>query len=472
MPRVGVVILAAGESSRMGEPKQLLEFNGKTLIQTAVDAALGSVCRPVVVVVGANADAVERAISGNVKIVRNDRWAEGMGTSIARGIEAIEGEVDAVILMLCDQPLITSDILNSVAAKAHHGLAAAEYGGTIGVPALFGREFFAELRALNGSEGAKKILLKNEAKVARIACPEATVDLDTAADFQQLRRSQRTSVVEVPPILEAPGQSPRRAKWRWGVHVTLLAAYVLGLGLAGAFIRPETNKGTTTSAMPSDLRALAIMCLVEGIMFAAVFGLAWMFSRVRREELFLKWRGGLRPILWGFVYSVLLRIGVAVVVMVVAVLIAITQGTSAVEKLRPKTEAVVNMEAVKDPLYVAFAMTVVSFGMAGFREELWRAGMLAGLAGMAPAVFASRRGQFIAVAIAALVFGLGHLPQGWGGVAVTAVLGLGLGSIIVWHQSAWEAILAHGFFDATTFAALFFVAKYLPDALKQLAIFG
>jgi CTP:molybdopterin cytidylyltransferase MocA/membrane protease YdiL (CAAX protease family) len=454
----------------MGEPKQLLEFNGKTLIQTAVDAALGSVCRPVVVVVGANADAVERAISGDVKIVRNDRWAEGMGTSIARGIEAIEGEVDAVILMLCDQPRISSGILNSVAAKADHGLAAAGYGGTIGVPALFGRQFFGELRALNGSEGAKKILLKNEARVARVACPEAAVDLDTASDLQRLR-SATISAAEVPPILELY-QTPRRAKWRWGVHVTLLAAYVLGLGLAGALIRPETDKGTTTSAMPTDLRALAIMCLVEGVMFAAVFALAWLFSRVRPAELFLKWRGGLRPILWGFVYSVLLRIAVAIVVLAVAVPIFMTKGTAAVEKLRPKTEAVVNMEAVKNPLYIAFALTVVSFGMAGFREELWRAGMLAGLAGMAPTMFASRRGQYIAVAVAAVIFGLGHLPQGWGGVGVTAVLGLGLGSIIVWHQSAWEAILAHGFFDATTFGALYFLSKFLPDALKQLALFA
>jgi membrane protease YdiL (CAAX protease family) len=224
--------------------------------------------------------------------------------------------------------------------------------------------------------------------------------------------------------------------------------------------------------MPTDLRALAIMCLVEGVMFAAVFALAWLFSRVRREELFLKWRGGLRPVLWGFVYSILLRIAVAIVVIAVAAPMVLIKGTSAVEKLRPKTEAVVNMEAIKDPAYVAFALTVVSFGMAGFREELWRAGMLAGLAGMAPRMFASRRGQYFAVAIAALIFGLGHLPQGWGGVAVTAVLGLGLGSIIVWHQSAWEAILAHGFFDATTFAGLYLLAKYLPDALKQLALFA
>ena len=76
----------------------------------------------------------------------------------------------------------------------------------------------------------------------------------------------------------------------------------------------------------------------------------------------------------------------------------------------------------------------------------------------------------MAVAIAAVIFGLGHLPQGWGGVAMTGALGLGLGWIIVRHQSAREAIFAHGFFDATTFAALYLVIKYFPDALKQFAI--
>jgi molybdenum cofactor cytidylyltransferase len=192
-PRVGIVILAAGESSRLGAPKQLLKFRGETLIHRVVNAALTSICRPVFVVLGANAEAIEREIPGEAKIVHNDRWAEGMGTSIARGIDAIYDQADAVILMLCDQPLITSEILNAFAAKAEVGLVAAEYNGTIGVPALFAKEVFPELRALNGKEGAKKILLENEARVVRIPCPEAAVDIDTAADFQRLQTSKQKS---------------------------------------------------------------------------------------------------------------------------------------------------------------------------------------------------------------------------------------------------------------------------------------
>lgn len=278
---------------------------------------------------------------------------------------------------------------------------------------------------------------------------------------------------DVPPEPQMPPPLPvPRARWRWMVHVALLTAYVLGLGIAGAMIRSQGSGDSNAPAMPTDLGSLAKMCVAEVAGFAIVFGLAWMFSRARREELFLNWRGGIQPVLWGIVYSILLRIVIAMLMMAVFIPIYWKKGPKAIEELRPKTEATVNMEAMKDPLYVAFAVTVVSFVMAGFREELWRAGMLAGLAGIAPSVFGTRKGQYFAVAIAAVIFGLGHLPQGVGGVAVTAALGFGLGWIMVRHQSASEAILAHGFFDASTFAMLYVVLNYYPEALKNLAIFG
>lgn len=272
---------------------------------------------------------------------------------------------------------------------------------------------------------------------------------------------------ETPPPLPAP-----RPRWRWAVHTGLLAAYVIGLGLAGAILRRGGDKGAPTPAMPSDLGALAKICAGEMIGFLLIFLLACVFSRVSRDELFLKWRGGLRPILLGMVYSVALRIAIAIVTIAMFLPVVLTKGKEAVEEMRPKTEAVVNMEAVKDPAYMLFAVTVVSFVVAGFREELWRVGMMAGLAGLAPAIFSSRKGQFYAVLIAAIIFGFGHLPQGWGGVVVTAALGVGLGTIIILHRSAWEAILAHGFFDATTFAALYVILKYFPEALKQFASVG
>jgi membrane protease YdiL (CAAX protease family) len=254
------------------------------------------------------------------------------------------------------------------------------------------------------------------------------------------------------------------------VHLALLAAYVLGLGIAGALIRPDPHEGSSNAAMPADLHTLVKMCFLELGVFAVIFTIAWLFSRAREDELFLTWRGGVYPIIWGIIYSVILRVAIAVIAIAIFIPIVAIKGKDAIEEIRPKTEATVNMDALKKPMYLAFALTAVSFVMAGFREELWRAGMLAGFAGLAPSIFGNRRGQYYAVAIAAVIFGFGHLPQGWGGVAMTAVLGFGLGWIIVRHQSIWEAVLAHGFFDATTFAALYFILKYLPDALKQFSI--
>lgn len=272
----------------------------------------------------------------------------------------------------------------------------------------------------------------------------------------------------IPPLLsEVEGQT-NRGKWRWAIHLLLLAGYVLGIGLAGALLKDESAE----PAMPSDLESLAKMCALELGMFVAVFAVAWSFSRARPAELFLKWRGGLRPILWGIVYSIGLRLAIMVLITVIALPIYALKGEAGVEDLRPKSEKVINTTALKDPMYVAFAITVVSFGMAGFREELWRAGIMAGLAGLAPVAFATRRGQYVAVAIAAVVFGLGHAPQGWGGVVITAALGVGLGVIIVRHQSIWEAVMAHGLFDATTFAALYVVVRFFPEALKGVGISG
>ena len=185
--RVGIVILAAGESSRLGQPKQLLPFRGKTLIEHVVDSALKSRLRPIIVVLGANAEQIRPKIFDEVRIVENPHWKEGMASSIRCGIEAIKSDIDAVILMLCDQPLITAEILNRLAENEDASLAAAEYDGTIGVPALFSREFFADLRNLQGKEGAKKILLANETRIVRIACGEAAMDVDTMADVQRLQ---------------------------------------------------------------------------------------------------------------------------------------------------------------------------------------------------------------------------------------------------------------------------------------------
>lgn len=188
--RVGMIILAAGESSRFGQPKQLALFNGQTLIQRAVDAALGTKCHPIVVVLGANAESIAPQIEGSVTITSNPDWASGMGSSIRCGLSAIESQIDAVIITLCDQPLITSDVLNRFVNAEDQGLVAAQYANSIGVPALFGREFFSALHGLKGKEGAKQILTQNAARAIRISCPEAAIDIDTDEDYQRLMNAK------------------------------------------------------------------------------------------------------------------------------------------------------------------------------------------------------------------------------------------------------------------------------------------
>jgi len=167
----------------------------------------------------------------------------------------------------------------------------------------------------------------------------------------------------------------------------------------------------------------------------------------------------------GFVYSIALRASLFVLMAAIAVAAYLATGgkSQLASQLQPDTEHLVNAKAlVENPAYFFLNVTFVSFVFAGFREELWRAGMLAGFNALLPGGLSRPGAKWLAIGFTAIVFGLGHLPQGWGGVLLTGALGLGLGMIIVRHRSIWEAALAHGFFDATTFVLLYVVARFQP----------
>ena len=192
--RVGLIILAAGGSTRLAAPKQLLPVGGRSFLRHAADTALASVCRPVVVVLGAKAEELQTELAGlDVTIVNNTQWQRGLGSSIRAGMAAIEAaSCEAVAIMLCDQPLVSAQLLNRL-VETKAGVAAAEYGGTVGVPALFTAEFFAELTALPGDTGAKGLLLRHAARIARVPFPEAALDIDTPEDYQRFRNYERQS---------------------------------------------------------------------------------------------------------------------------------------------------------------------------------------------------------------------------------------------------------------------------------------
>ena len=193
-PKIGVIILAAGSSSRMNnEPKQALEFRGKTLLRRAAETALQGEFSSTIVVLGANQKKSRKEIEDlPLQIAVNENWLIGMSSSIKVGLLALSEEnLDAIIIMLCDQPLVTTEILQrlwDVYVETGKPIAACEYENTVGVPALFAREVFAELADLQKDEGAKKIIKKDKYRVALVTAPEAAFDIDTLQDFEELKR--------------------------------------------------------------------------------------------------------------------------------------------------------------------------------------------------------------------------------------------------------------------------------------------
>lgn len=193
-PAVGIVILAAGASTRLGTPKQLLPLHGRSFLRHAAETALASVCQPIIVVLGAYAERLRQEVENlPVQVVENLRWAEGMSSSVGAGIAALEAtsdKISAVVLTLCDQPFVSAQVINQL-VKAYHvtgkPIVASEYAGTLGVPALFSRTFFSELKALTRGEQAKKVIRKHAHEVFGVPFPEGAIDIDTPNDYEQFQ---------------------------------------------------------------------------------------------------------------------------------------------------------------------------------------------------------------------------------------------------------------------------------------------
>jgi molybdenum cofactor cytidylyltransferase len=189
----GIIILAGGNSSRLGRPKQLLLYEGETLLQHCINVSTAMLTGPVVAVLGANADLLEHEVNDNrVKWVINPAWQEGMATSIRCGLEDLLARfpaLAAVIVMVCDQPFVSASLLRELTdayEKSKKQIVAASYAGTIGTPALFDQSMFQSLLALEGDAGAKKLMKENAGFLATVAFPMGTLDIDTEADYAAL----------------------------------------------------------------------------------------------------------------------------------------------------------------------------------------------------------------------------------------------------------------------------------------------
>ena len=190
-----VIILAAGSSSRLGSPKQLLVYSDKTLLQTCIDNAKQINANPVILVLGANKNLIEDHTDTNgVIVTENDNWKNGIASSITVALSALYNtfpDTDCIILMVCDQPFADSTILNKLLLKQKETgkpIVACKYEGTKGTPALFHRSLFHELAALKGDSGAKVILTKYENESAYISFKAGGIDIDTVEDYKNLSK--------------------------------------------------------------------------------------------------------------------------------------------------------------------------------------------------------------------------------------------------------------------------------------------
>jgi molybdenum cofactor cytidylyltransferase len=189
-PKVGGILLAAGGSSRLGRPKQLLKFEGKTLIRRASETLVRSACEPFVVVLGAEFENSNAEIADlGINVCVNELWQTGMSSSIKVGLQELlkfEPNLDAVVIMLCDQPYITAIHIDALIDRFHEtesAVVAAKYGDTFGVPALFSRKLFPRLLELSGDQGARLLIRSQSDQVESVTIPEAAFDIDTPEDL-------------------------------------------------------------------------------------------------------------------------------------------------------------------------------------------------------------------------------------------------------------------------------------------------
>jgi len=188
-----VVLLAAGSSTRLGQPKQLLRFGSETLVEHAARTGIDSGASEVIVVVGSDASDILECLAGlPVKTVYNPDHKQGIGSSIGAGVRALPDNIACVVLALVDQPLVTPDHLHNLASlqlETGAPVAASAYNGVLGVPAAFGRVMFSQLTNLPGDTGARHLIKNNAREVIPFA--NASVDIDTLEEYERLADLKR-----------------------------------------------------------------------------------------------------------------------------------------------------------------------------------------------------------------------------------------------------------------------------------------
>jgi 4-nitrophenyl phosphatase len=197
LKQIAAVILAAGGSTRFGQPKQLLDWGGVPLLAHVADVALAARVAPVIAVLGCQAQAAHTALRRSarpVHVAMNWRWKEGLSTSVQAGLAGLPPEMEAAIFLQCDQPLVTPDLLRALIARFEETgapIVHPSHAGQRSTPVLFARRLFPELAAVSGDEGGRSLIARYAKDVATVdvADPDVLADVDTPADYDRLRAS-------------------------------------------------------------------------------------------------------------------------------------------------------------------------------------------------------------------------------------------------------------------------------------------
>jgi molybdenum cofactor cytidylyltransferase len=191
---VAAIVLAAGASGRLGQPKQLLLHDGETLIARAIRLAHHAGAAPLFVVLGAEHERIGDAIAmSHAMIVVNENWEQGIASSIHAGIEALAAaapDAKGALILACDQIHLTVDhlrtLIETFAAQTEPAIIASSYAGVLGIPAIFPHQAFANLLTLSGDKGARSLLMNPPCPLIAVPFAGGEADIDTPADLAQL----------------------------------------------------------------------------------------------------------------------------------------------------------------------------------------------------------------------------------------------------------------------------------------------
>lgn len=195
--QVAAVVLAAGGSARMGRTKQLLPVGGQPMLRRVTEAVCAAGLAQIIVVLGADAGSIERVLSGlPVEIIANQAWAAGLSTSVRTGLGALRPEIQAVLMVLADQPALTPALLRTLVARYHASgapIVAPYHQGRRGNPVLFDRGLFPELLAVEGDQGGREVITRYQARIERVQIddPAVILDVDTPHDYEQARALEK-----------------------------------------------------------------------------------------------------------------------------------------------------------------------------------------------------------------------------------------------------------------------------------------